>query len=60
MSKEKEFKEKLDKLLHEYNADIWWYCDDCSNTREVYNDYIGFEFKGSNKVYPITNMYIRE
>ena len=38
--KQKEFLQKLNSLLHEYDAVIGWTCGPCSDTHGVYDDRI--------------------
>lgn len=47
--KAKEFKEKLDKLLNEYDAHINWYYGPDSDKYGIYDDYVSLTFRKSDK-----------
>jgi len=46
MSKGKEFIDKLQGLLKEYNADISWGCGDGSDTYGIYDEEMSIEVEG--------------
>lgn len=48
--KQKLFLKEFRDLLLKYNAEIWWTCDDCSDTYGLYNDHLGISILGQKDI----------